>query len=140
MADRSMPVTKEPSSPPSRPNDQMAATMPTSLRGEWREDDLGRTPTLEDCNQTSPTNRNFGKVLTVRPEGYNLFESAGIIMQIHDRSRNMIDATFDTTYADISTQARREFALRSNGTLLVNDDADGRLSVTRYVRCPGEAP
>ncbi len=114
--------------------------MPASLRGEWREDDLGRTPTLENCDQTSSTNGNFGKVLTVRPEGYNLFESAGTIMQMHDRSRTMIDATFDTTYADTSTQARREFALRSDGTLLVNDDdGDGRLSVTQYVRCPGEA-
>lgn len=115
-----------------------AASMPAALRGQWREDDLGRAPTREDCNQTSSTNRNFGKVLTVREDGYSLFETGGRIMEVHSRTDTMIDATFDTTYADTPTRARRDFALQPGGTLAVNDDdGDGRLSVTQYRRCLG---
>ena len=118
------------------PEGDFAMTMPTALRGQWREDDLGRAPTAEDCNQTSQTNRNFGKVLSVRDDGYGLFETGGRIMEVHNRTDSMIDATFDTTYADEPTQARRDFALQPDGTLAVNDDdGDGRMTVTQYRPC-----
>ena len=117
--------------------DEVAQTMPRAVRGQWRENDLGRDPTREDCNQTSSTNRNFGKVLTVRADGYSLFESGGRIIEVHNRTDAMIDATFDTTYADTPTTARKDFALQPGGSLAVNDDdGDGRLSVTEYLRCP----
>ena len=66
MTDRSLPETEETATSQLQSEEQTAATMPVSLRGQWREDDLAREPTQEDCNQTSDTNRNFGKVLTVR--------------------------------------------------------------------------
>ena len=115
-----------------------AQTIPESLRGQWREDDLGRAPTAEDCRQTSQTNRNFGKVLTVRADGYSLFESGGRIIEVHNRTDSMIDATFDTNYADTSTTARKDLALQPGGTLAVNnDDGDGIMDVVQYRRCPG---
>ena len=56
--------------PLAEPTDERASRMmPAALRGQWREDDLGRDPTEEDCDQTSSTNQNFGKVLTVRADG-----------------------------------------------------------------------
>ncbi|MBX7496944.1 hypothetical protein K3172_13865 [Qipengyuania sp. 6B39] len=115
----------------------LASTMPAALHGAWRQDDLGRPPTAEDCNQTSSTNRNFGKVLTVRETGYSNFETGGRIMEVHARTDDMIDATFDTTYADTPTSERRDFALQADGTLAVNaDDGDGAMNVTQYRRCP----
>ncbi len=118
-------------------SDTLAATMPQTLRGQWREDDLGRAPRAEDCNQTSQSNRNFGKVLTVRADGYSLFESGGRIMTVHQRTDTMVDATFDTTYADTPTSARQDFAIQADGTLAVNDDdGDGTPSVTQYRPCP----
>lgn len=117
----------------------LAANMPQAMRGQWREDDLGRAPTAEDCNQTSQSNRNFGKVLTVRANGYDLFESGGRIVTVNQRTDIMIDATFDTTYADTPTSARQDFALQTDGTLAVNDDdGDGILSVTQYRPCKGQ--
>lgn len=113
-----------------------ASTMPEVMRGQWRENDLGRYPTREDCNQTSQSNSNFGKVLTVSARGYSVFENGGRIIDVHSRTDNMIDATFDTTYADTPTRARENFALQSNGSLAVNsDDGDGQLDVIEYMRC-----
>lgn len=115
-----------------------AQTIPKPLRGQWREDDLGRAPIAEDCQQTSQTNRNFGKILTVRADGYSLFESGGRIIEVHNRTGSMIDATFDTTYADTPTTARKDLALQPGGTLAVNnDDGDGVMDVVQYRRCPG---
>lgn len=115
----------------------LTQSMPVAFRGHWRENDLSRDPTHEDCNQTSQSNRNFGKVLTINAEGYSLFEDGGRIIDVHGRSEHMIDATFDTTYADTPTRARKDFALRSDGSLAVNrDDEDGRPDVTEYLRCP----
>ncbi len=115
------------------------ATMPNRLRGQWREDDLGRAPSREDCAQTSTTNRNFGKVLTVSSNGFSLFEEGGRIVEVHNRTDSMIDATFDTTYADTPTSARIDLALQPGGTLAVNrDDGDGVISATQYRPCPEE--
>ncbi|MXO87011.1 hypothetical protein GRI38_13335 [Altererythrobacter aurantiacus] len=119
--------------------EEFAQTMPNAIRGTWREDNLGRAPTAEDCNQTSTTNRNFGKVLTIREDGYSLFETGGDIIEVHNRTDEMIDATFNTSYGDRPSRARKDFALQPGGTLAVNnDDGDGRLSVTQYRRCRGE--
>lgn len=131
--------TAPPSEAAERPTTAISPTMPAAIRGQWREDDLGRAPTLEDCDQTSSSNRNFGKVLTVRADGYSLFEDGGRIIEVHNRTDTMIDATFDTTYADTPTSARRDFALQPGGSLAVNDDnGDGSLAVTQYRRCPEE--
>jgi hypothetical protein len=112
-------------------------SMPEAVRGQWREDDLGRAPTAADCNQTSDTNRNFGKVMTVSANGFSLFEEGGTIVDVHSRTDTMIDATFDTSYADALTTARMDFALQPGATLAVNrDDADGVLSVKQYRPCP----
>jgi hemin uptake protein HemP len=114
-------------------------TMPAAMRGRWREDDLGHAPTNEDCEQTSTTNDNFGKVLTVRAEGYTLFETGGRIIEVHNRTDTMIDATFDTTPppAPERITSRKDFALQQDGTLAINhDDADGIMSVTQYRPCP----
>lgn len=110
--------------------------MPEALRGQWRKNDLGRDPTPEDCDQTSQSNTNFGKVLTVTARGYSLFEDGGRIIDVHRRSDRTILATFDTTYADTPTRARRSFALGPQGALTVRDDPDtGRSDVTEYLRC-----
>ncbi len=125
--------------PLSGAGEAIRTTMPNRLRGEWRADDLGRAPTREDCNQTSGSNRNFGKVLTISSNGFSLFEQGGRIVDIHTRTDSMIDATFDTTYADTPTTARMDFALQPGGTLAVNDDdGDGTPSVTQYRPCPEE--
>lgn len=119
-------------------DDGLTATIPQAVRGEWREDDLGRAPTTEDCNQTSQSNRNFGKVLTVRADGYSLFEESGEITEVHNRTDTMIDATFDVTVGPGTSQARKDIALQPGGSLAVNhDDGDGRLDVVQYRRCPG---
>ncbi|MEO1921515.1 MAG: hypothetical protein ABGW84_06480 [Sphingomonadaceae bacterium] len=111
--------------------------MPPALRGEWREDDLGRAPTIEDCDQTSDTNRNFGKVMTVSANGFSLFEQGGTIVELHDRSESKIVATFDTSYADEIASERMEFALQPDGSLTVDrgDDA-GVPSMKRFRPCP----
>lgn len=112
-------------------------TMPQAIGGRWREDDLGRDPNGQDCDQTSQSQRNFGKVLSINARGYSAFEDGGRIIEVHNRTDNMIDATFDTTYADKPTSARKDFALQSNGSLAVsNDDGDGRLDMREYLRCP----
>ena len=111
--------------------------MPLLLRGAWRADDLDRAPTGDDCNQTAASNRNFGKVLTIREDGYNLFEDGGRLITVHARSNDMIDATFDTTYADTPTQARIAFTAGPADRLkLTGKDASAQVSARAYRRCP----
>lgn len=115
----------------------LTRSMPEAVRGQWRENDLARAPLTEDCNQTSQSNKNFGKVLSINADGYTLFEDGGQIIDVHSRTDTMIDATFDTTYADTPTRARRNFTLQPSGSLVVHDDEeDWRHQVTEYVRCP----
>ncbi len=110
-------------------------TMPAALHGVWRQDDLGGAPTAEDCNQTSASNKNFGKVMTVRADGYSLFEDGGRIIETHNRTDETIDATFDTTYADTPTKARRNFVMQPAGTLVVTD-LGGTSPTVEYRPCP----
>ncbi|MDQ3077234.1 MAG: hypothetical protein M3Q83_00150 [Pseudomonadota bacterium] len=122
---------------PTTPATDLALSMPRNLRGAWRADDLERAPTDEDCNQTSSSNRNFGKVLTIRQDGYSLFEEGGRLITVHALSDDMIEATFDTTYADTPTRARLAFKILPGGRLSVTDkDASGRTAATAYRRCP----
>ena len=119
------------------PAPDLAFNMPQSLRGSWRVDDLDRAPTNEDCNQTSSSNRNIVKVLTIRKDGYVLFEEGGRLTTLHARSNNMIDATFDTTYADTPTQARVAFMVLPGGRMSVTDkDGSGQMVAAAYRRCP----
>ncbi|MGB3797977.1 MAG: hypothetical protein WA957_16960, partial [Alteraurantiacibacter sp.] len=120
------------------PAAQLEQTMPQTLRGSWRKDDLGRAPDSDDCDIYRPVNQSWERVITVREGGYSHFETGGRIMEVHNRTTTMIDATFDTTYADTPTSARKDFALQADGTLAVNDDnGDGRMEVSTYLRCPG---
>ena len=106
-----------------------------ALHGVWRQADLGGALTAEDCNQTSASNKNFGKVITVRPDGYTLFEDGGRIIEVHNRTDETIDATFDTTYADTPTKARRNFVMQPDGTLVVTD-LGGTSPTVEYRPCP----
>ncbi len=131
-ADAAKAVTAPPTGEPTA----VASTMPEALHGQWRKDDLDRQPTREDCNQTSQSNINFGKVLTVNATGYSLFEDGGRIIDVHGRTANRIEATFDTTYADTPTRARKAFVLRPNGSLVVDsDEGNGQPAPTAYLRC-----
>lgn len=118
------------------PGESLALGMPVALRGRWRVDDLGREPTGDDCNQTSTDNRNFGKVLTIRDNGYSLFEEGGRLIRVYARSDQTIDARFDTTYADTPTEARFAFVLRPGGRLGVTDKGGGgQMIKAAYRRC-----
>jgi len=116
---------------------QTIRTMPARLRGDWHKDDLGRAPTAEDCDRRLRGSIDWDRLITVDENGFSYFETGGRIMEVHNRTEAMIDATFDTTYADTPTQARMDFALQNDGTMAVNDDdGDGRMSVKQYIRCP----
>ncbi|EDL49383.1 hypothetical protein [Erythrobacter sp. SD-21] len=118
-------------------NAPLAKTMPSAMHGDWHKDDLGRTPTPQDCDPRLRGNIDWDRLITVRDEGYSYFETGGRIMEVHARTDRMIDATFDTTYADTPTSERRDFALQPGGTLVVNaDKGNGGMDVTRYIRCP----
>lgn len=131
----------QPESTPSENADSgtetLAKTMPTAMFGRWHTDDLGRAPTTADCDPELDATRDYDRLITVYQVGYGYFETGGRIIDVHARTDSMIDATFDTTYADTPTQARKDFALQANGTLAVNhDDGDGQAEVTQYRRCP----
>lgn len=105
--------------------------MPEAIRGAWRLDDLGRGPTREDCETTAP---NIGKVLKVSANGFSIFEECGRILQVHARTGETIEATFDTTYADTPTRARKRFALKAGPSLAVLDSEEG--GALSYSPCP----
>ena len=114
-----------------------ARTMPQEMRGIWHKDILGRAPDAEECDPRLRGTVDWDRLITVRDTGYVYFEMSGRIMEVHNRTDTMIDATFDTTYADTPTSERRDFALQSDGTLAINlDDGDGTMQVVQYRRCP----
>ncbi|MBX7513519.1 hypothetical protein K3179_03050 [Qipengyuania sp. GH38] len=111
--------------------------MPQEMRGIWHKDILGRAPNAEECDPRLRGTIDWDRLITVRDSGYVYFEMSGRIMEVHDRTDTMIDATFDTTYADTPTSERRDFALQGDGTLAINlDDGDGTMQVVQYRRCP----
>ncbi len=115
-----------------------AGTMPSAMIGDWHINALDRAPTAQDCDDRLRGTVEYDRLITVRDGGYSYFETGGRIETVHRRTDSMIDATFDTTYADTPTSERRDFALQDNGTLAINiDDGDGTPEVTEYVRCPG---
>lgn len=113
-----------------------ANTMPAAMYGRWHQDTLGQAPTAADCDPESDATRDYDRLITVRETGYGYFETGGRIMEVHDRSDRMIDATFDTTYADTPTQARKDFSLQANGSLVVQDKGGQESETIRYQRCP----
>lgn len=113
-----------------------ANTMPAAMYGRWHQDTLGRAPTAVDCDPESDATRDYDRLITVSETGYGYFETGGRIMEVHDRNDRMIDATFDTTYADTPTQARKDFSLQANGSLVVQDDSGEESETIRYQRCP----
>lgn len=115
----------------------LASTMPEAMFGQWHIDDLGRAPTAEDCDPMKDGMRDYDRLITVRDEGYSYFETGGRITEVHARTDSMIDATFDTTYADTPTSERRDFALQQGGTLAVNRETEeGVMKAFQYRRCP----
>ncbi|WP_100260473.1 hypothetical protein [Qipengyuania seohaensis] len=127
-----------PETPPSEPEPAtFAMTMPQEMRGIWHKDILGRAPDTEECDPRLRGTIDWDRLITVRDSGYVYFEMSGRIMEVHNRTDTMIDATFDTTYADTPTSERRDFALQNDGTLAINlDDGDGAMQVVQYRRCP----
>ncbi len=112
-------------------------SVPEPIQGSWRESQ-GKVVTAAECLQTSGHEANFGKVLTVRPDGFSFFEAGGRLLEIKERSANRIRATFDTTYADTQTQGEYVFDAQDNGTMLiVREYGDhARPGPIRYLRCP----
>ena len=113
----------------------LAKTMPSTMLGRWHIDDLGRPPTTEDCDLSRDGTRDYDRLMTVREAGYGYFETGGRIMEVHARTDEMIDATFDTTYADEPTSARVKFTRRGDGPLAVQDES-GQLETDLYRPCP----
>ena len=114
-----------------------AAAMPPAMMGRWHINNLGRAPKAADCDPERDATRDYDRLITVREGGYGYFETGGRIADVHNRSDRMIDATFDTTYADTPTSERRVFALQPDGSLAVKTvGGDGVMNVTQYFRCP----
>ncbi len=111
--------------------------MPDQLRGTWRETDVSPI-TFDDCRIESGFERNFDRVITIRDDGFSLFETGGSLVEVHDVDATQIDATFDTTFADTPTQERLTFEVVEDATVLVRSRAD-EPGETRFVRCP-QAP
>lgn len=119
------------------PGADLAQTMPRSLRGDWHRNDLGRAPDAADCDERLRGTIDWDRLITVRETGYSYFETGGRIVDVHARTDSMIDATFDTTYADTPTSERRNFALQPDGTLAVSHETgEGTTDVAEYRRCP----
>ena len=134
-AQRSQAPVAQPTAEPARQD--FARTMPSGMRGDWHKDDLGRALQAQDCDPRLRGTIDWDRLITVTDTGYSYFETGGRITTVHDRSDTLIDATFDTTYADDPTSERRDFTLRPDGTMQVNAPAgDGRMATTRYIRCP----
>ena len=121
--------------PPAAEQD-FAQTMPTAMRGRWHVDELGRAPTEQDCDPFADGTRDHDRLITVREGGYSYFETGGRLVEVHRRTDNMIDTTFDTTYADTPTSARLEFTLQANGSLAVQGGGSDATDVAEYLRCP----
>ncbi|NVD45548.1 hypothetical protein [Qipengyuania atrilutea] len=114
-----------------------AKTMPVRLRGDWHKDDLGRVPEAEDCDPRLRGTIDWDRLVTVDEGGYSYFETGGRITDVHGRTDTMIDAAFDTTYADTPTSTRRNLTLQSDGTMTVREeDGNGQPTIKKYIRCP----
>ena len=113
----------------------LAKSMPISMFGRWHIDDLGRAPTAADCDPERDGTRDYNRLITIYEGGYSYFETGGRIVEVHARTGEMIDATFDTTYADEPTSARVKFTRRGDGPLAVRDES-GQLETDLYRPCP----
>ncbi|MEN3973213.1 hypothetical protein WJS89_11085 [Sphingomicrobium sp. XHP0235] len=109
-------------------------TMPLAMRGTYAEAAVGDPdPSGQACDPAYA----FDKVITIREDGYSLFETGGRIVEVDTQSRNSIFATFDTTYADTPTSARERFAVSDEGRTLRRSIVGGANDGTiRYRRCP----
>jgi len=112
-----------------------AVNIPRSIQGSWRETDADSV-TAAECAPTR--NGNFGKVLTVRKDGFSFFETGGRLLDVKERSANRIRATFDTSYADTPAQGEFVFDVQDGGKVLTmreyGDAAEP--GPIRYLRCP----
>ena len=109
-------------------------TMPLAMRGTFARAEVGDPePSGRACDPAYA----FDKVITIRDDGYSLFETGGRITDVEVQSRNSIFATFDTTYADTATSARERFAVSDEGRTLRRSIVGGADDGTiRYRRCP----
>ena len=108
---------------------------PETLQGEWREVD-GSEITADDCRQGPDAAENFGRVLTVRESGFSIFETGGILLEVHEVSATRLDATYDTTSGDTPTQERLIFDAPGDGSVLSLSSVDGSGPTVQYARCP----
>ena len=109
-------------------------TMPLAMRGTFARAEVGDPdPTGRACNPAYA----FDKVITIREDGYSLFETGGRITEVEVQSRNSIYADFDTTYADTPTSSRERFAVSDEGRTLRRSIVGENGETIRYRRCAG---
>lgn len=115
--------------------------IPAAIQGQWRASE-NDSVTADDCRQEAGFEANFDLVLTIREDGFSLFETGGRLVEVLEVSDQHIDAVYDTTYADTPTEHRLVFDVRDNSDVLVvgGPDADYFTGPGRYVRCPEPTP
>jgi hypothetical protein len=126
--------------PPMEPADVTAqpalpSSFPESLQGVWGEI-TGGSPTSDECRYDVNSFDNFGKVLTIRADGFDLFELGGRPLEVHERGENRFVATFDTTYGDTPTQDRLAFSVDGGVLTLSGGERLVGSSDVSYAACP----
>ncbi|MGB3723002.1 MAG: hypothetical protein WA979_09315 [Pacificimonas sp.] len=113
------------------------ALIPGSVQGTWREVALDAENVASAECEPSKT-ANFGKIWTIRADGFTRFETGGRLIEVHERDASRMDATYDTTYADTPTTDRYIFDAKDDGRTLIlrETGADARPGPIRMLRCP----
>lgn len=109
-----------------------ADTIPEAVRGTWRESEADSV-TAAECDDVNDS-ANTGRVLTVRADGFSVFEEGGRLLTVYSSDDTRIDALFDTSYAEPS-EDRFTFETTDGGDVLLVREAERPDSI-RYVRCP----
>ncbi len=110
-------------------------TMPDTMRGVWRQSAAG-TVTAADCN--SFTVQNIQRILTVRADGFTIFETGGRLLSVAERGTTRLRGTFDTTYADAPQRNDYLFESSADGQILTMrliGENPGTAAI-HYRRCP----
>lgn len=136
-----VPTTTPTTAPPTSaaPVTPVEASFPDIMRDTWRESE-GDSVTADECRTDNEAVENFGRVLTIRADGFGYFETGGLLLEAHERTEVRFEATFDTTYADTPTEDRLVFELGDGSDVLTVTDAADGATIGRYVRCPAPTP
>ncbi len=118
-----------------RDSPPLSLKMPEGIQGKWRRSTEASVAPAECVDSGSA---NMGLILTIRSDGFSRFEDGGRLIQVHERDSNRIRATFDTTYADTSTQGEFLFEAQNSGQVLIERQFGGgaQPGPLRYRRCP----